>query len=369
MTVIYGPAVTFALPDVKVEAYRRSVLHLNLNSAVDGSALNYCGQHVLRELLSEDLLFAKISEPEMTVINFDDHFRDRMGEVERGHIEVFPKLWNLRPYGKKNGEMTRVPRLTAAYHKVREKTKNCVDYEKLPEKIPEFPLITRMLLGAVSVVQTPRLRAFENNERRIEKFVGTMDPYFVGRNAAVFQYTRFAYTDQATRRRISTAATPKPGGFDKEWARLVLAPMKMRGRAELPEASLILTSVKLELTVGGTLQARTFLAPLGCEEIKVVHGEEEDESAGILIIPKFPEWAETEKQGPSSSKNIHQKEMMDREEAVERRNQCNKVTIKQTGKTTRHRQENYPAWISNSSVTLKKMRIRWEWLSQQTKAL
>ena len=23
----------------------------------------------------------------MTVINFDDHFRDRMGEVERGHIE------------------------------------------------------------------------------------------------------------------------------------------------------------------------------------------------------------------------------------------------------------------------------------------
>ena len=38
--VIYGPAVTFAFPDVKMEAYRRSVLHLNLISAVDGSALN-----------------------------------------------------------------------------------------------------------------------------------------------------------------------------------------------------------------------------------------------------------------------------------------------------------------------------------------
>ena len=38
--VTYGPAVTFAFPDVKVEAYRRSVLHLNLISAVDGSALN-----------------------------------------------------------------------------------------------------------------------------------------------------------------------------------------------------------------------------------------------------------------------------------------------------------------------------------------
>ena len=40
VTVIYGPAVTFAFPDVKLEAYRRSALHLNLTSAVDGSALN-----------------------------------------------------------------------------------------------------------------------------------------------------------------------------------------------------------------------------------------------------------------------------------------------------------------------------------------
>ena len=79
--------------------------------------------------------------------------------------------------------------------------------------------------------------------------------------------------------------------------------MKMRGRTELPEASLILTgSRKPELKVGGTLQARTFLAPFGCEEIKVVHGEEEDGSAGILIIPKFPEGTDNDKQGPSSSK-------------------------------------------------------------------
>ena len=120
VTVIYRPAVTFAFPDVKVEAYRRSVLPLNLISAVDGSALNWCEQHVLRELMSEDVLFAKISEQEMTVVNFADHFRDRMGEVGRGHIVVFPKLWNLRPYDKTNGEVTRINRLTAAYNKVRE---------------------------------------------------------------------------------------------------------------------------------------------------------------------------------------------------------------------------------------------------------
>ena len=79
--------------------------------------------------------------------------------------------------------------------------------------------------------------------------------------------------------------------------------MRMRGRAELPEASLILTSVKQELTVGGTLQTRTFLAPFGYEVIKVVHGEEEDKSAGRLVIPKFPEGAKAEKQGPSNSKD------------------------------------------------------------------
>ena len=160
-----------------------------------------------------------------------------------------------------------------------------------------------MLLGAVSVVQTPRLRVFETNERRVAKISETMDPCFVGRNAVVLQYTRFAYTDQATRRRISNAATPKPGAFDTEWAELNLVPMRMRDRAELPEATLILTNVKQELTVGGTFQTRTFLAPFGYEAIKVVHGEEEDKSAGRLIIPKFPEGAKTERQGPSNSKD------------------------------------------------------------------
>ena len=245
--MINGPAVTFALPDVKVEAYRRSVLHLNLISAVNGSTLNCCEQHTLRELMSEDLIFVKISEPEMTAINFDDHFRDRKGEVDRGHIEVFPKLWNLRPYDKTNGELTRIPQVTTAYHKMREETKGWGDYKNLPEEIPELPLIRRMLLGADSVVQTSWLRAFETNERRVAKFSEMMDPCFVGRNAPVLQYTQFAYTDEATRRRMNNTATPMPGRFDKEWAKLDLAPMIMRGKADLPESSLILTSVKPEL--------------------------------------------------------------------------------------------------------------------------
>ena len=75
----------------------------------------------------------------------------------------------------------------------------------------------------------------------------------------------------------------------------------MRGKADLPEASLILVSVEPELTVGGTLQTRTMLEPFGYEEVKVVHGEEEDQSAGRLSVPKFPDGARDEEQGLSNS--------------------------------------------------------------------
>ena len=281
------------------------------------------------------------------------------------------------------------------------------------------------------MVQTPRLRAFETNERRVGDFVGTVNPYFVVRNAAVSQYTRFAYTDQATRRRISNAATPKPGRFVEEWKGLGLAPMRMRDRTELPEASLILTSVKQKMKVGGRLQTRTFLAPFGCEEIKEVHGEEEDKSGGTLLKPRFQKEADNDEKEPSSSNkdksegddgqggsrqteepmqqdqaggeddrastggtssldfNIFsdlennadmlettepeqartrtsQKEMTDKEKAVKPKNPCNKIKL--VGKTTGHRQEEHPAWISISSVILRIMQIRWKRLSQRMKA-
>ena len=138
---------------------------------------------------------------------------------------------------------------------------------------------------------------------------------------------------------------------------------------KLPEASLILTSVRKEMKVGGVLQTRTFLAPFGCEEIKVVHGEEEDKSAGTLLIPRFHEEADNDEQGPSNS-NKDKSEGDDGQgeegEAVRLKNPCNKIKL--VGKTTGHRQEEHPAWILTSSVILKTMRIRWKQLSQRMKA-
>ena len=53
------------------------------------------------------------------------------------------------------------------------------------EEIPEFPMIKKMLLGAVSAVQTPVMGAFESNERRMSKLSEMIDPCFLGRNVAV----------------------------------------------------------------------------------------------------------------------------------------------------------------------------------------
>ena len=124
----------------------------------------------------------------------------------------------------------------------------------------------------------------------------------MGRNAAVVQYSQFAYTYEPTRRQKSDAVTPKPGRFEEEWAKLDLAPTVMRGKADLQEAALIVMSVKQELAISWKLVTRTALAPFGCEEIKIKHGEQEDKSAGRLVVPKFPDEMRSEEHGPLSSR-------------------------------------------------------------------
>ena len=121
------------------------------------------------------------------------------------------------------------------------------------------------------------------------------------------------------------------------------------------------------MRLGGILQTRTFLAPFGCDEIKVVHGEEEDESAGTLLIPRFQEEADNDEQGPSSS-NKDKSEGNDGQGGSRQNEEPMQQDQAGGGKTTGHRQEEHPAWISTSSVILRIMQIRWKRLSQRMKA-
>ena len=172
----------------------------------------------------------------------------------------------------------------------------------MPEELPENPLIQRMLLGANCIVHNPRLSAaFQSNERRMAKFSESMDPGCVGRKAGVLQYTQFPYVDESTRRRMSHAATLKPGKFEEKWDKLDLAPTAMRGTADLQEAALIVMSVKPEIAILGNLLIRTALGPFGCEEVKIKHGGKEDRPAGKLVVPKFPVETMNDEQGQSGS--------------------------------------------------------------------
>ena len=70
---------------------------------------------------------------------------------------------------------------------------------------------------------------------------------------------------------MSKAASPKPGRFEEEGAKLVLARTSMRGKANLQEAALIVKNVRPELTITGKLLMRTAVSPFGFEEIVIKH--------------------------------------------------------------------------------------------------
>ena len=100
VTVVYGPVMSFALPDVQEKAYRNSVLYVNLVSVVDCSVLNWVEQKEQRELPSDDRLSGRIAEPGWVLMDFNNNFKCRMGREDLSHAQFKPKLWNLRPVVK-----------------------------------------------------------------------------------------------------------------------------------------------------------------------------------------------------------------------------------------------------------------------------
>ena len=81
----------------------------------DSKKRKRCKQNVKRQALGEDLLFAKMAEPDKTAVTFKNPCRNLMGKIDRGHLVIFPKFWILRPYGKKIEEITRNSRLLSEF--------------------------------------------------------------------------------------------------------------------------------------------------------------------------------------------------------------------------------------------------------------
>ena len=109
VTCFCGPAVTYAFPDPLVAAYRHSVVHESLISILDGTTLNWCEQRNLRVRTSGTVLFGKIKDPELIVINFRGQLQCRMRGKREGPIEAYPKFWHLNPVAKNTREVLRIP--------------------------------------------------------------------------------------------------------------------------------------------------------------------------------------------------------------------------------------------------------------------
>ena len=60
--------------------------------------------------MSETVLFGKVKDPELIVCNFRGQTQCRRGGQREGHIEVYPKFWNLNPVTRDKREVLRTRR-------------------------------------------------------------------------------------------------------------------------------------------------------------------------------------------------------------------------------------------------------------------
>ena len=92
VTCVYGRAVTYSFSDPLITEYRYSVVLVSLISILDGTALNWFKQGHFRTQVSETVLFEKVKDPELMMLNFRGHLQCRMGGKREGPIEAYPKF-------------------------------------------------------------------------------------------------------------------------------------------------------------------------------------------------------------------------------------------------------------------------------------
>ena len=139
VTCIFGPAVTYAFPDPLVTAYRYSVTHLSLISILDGTTLNWYQQEVLREQMSNTLLFGKVKDPELMIYSFRGQLQCRMGGKREGPIETYPKFWNLNPLTASGQEVLRILAWKKSFELVKRELEAILEKEVLTNKHSRVP--------------------------------------------------------------------------------------------------------------------------------------------------------------------------------------------------------------------------------------
>ena len=317
VTVVFGPVMSFAFPDVQVKACRNSVFYVNLVSVVDCSVLNWVEQKELRGLASDDRLFGRIVEPGWVLMDFNNNFKCRMGREDLSHVQFNPKLWNLRPVVKDSGEAMRVPLLPEASAYVKENQQAWLSGSRpLPDQCPRYPPIRRMLLGVTSPVIAPRIGAARDAEKRMLKWSEGMEPRFISSNVAAMHTIDFTFPDIWSRKKIKASPSWKPEVSTGVWND-VYAPADDLSRLKWSgEVNVVILEVAKECR-GGTHITVDDLAPHGEESVEFLVNEELFYHAGDLTVPARPDSGRDVRQGPSGPKprpDTNDDEQMDQDD-------------------------------------------------------
>ena len=290
VTCIYGPAVTYAFPDPLVAAYRNSVVHVSLINVLDGTALNWCRQDVLRARMSDTVLFGKIKESELVVLNSRGQLQCRMGGKHEGPIETYPKFWNLNPLTADRSEILIIPEWKGSFELVKEELEMTLEKETLATIVPEFPIFRRMTLGMNSLLVVPSLDARVAVEKEQREFTEGWDPVFIGYTAAVYFHTcdikLNSWNTQAKKMRGSMP--PKFEVRDIILRTLDQAdldnmlPVWDDGRMIVEEGHIVLKDEMKFAT-------RRYRAPFELEQLEIKQEEKEIEAAGPLYVA-LPEY-------------------------------------------------------------------------------
>ena len=284
VTCIYGPAVTYAFPDPLVAAYRHSVVHVSLISVLDGTALNWCQQEVLRARMSNTVLFGKVKDPELVVFNFRGQLQCRMRAKREGPIETYPKFWKLNPLTANGQQILRIPAWKKSFELVKKELEATLEKEVLPATNPEFPTVRRMVLGMNSPLVVPSLFARAMVEKQQVEFTDGWDPLFIGYTAAVYFHTCDikinSWTTQAKKMRGSM-----PPKFEvREILRTLDRASLESGSPIWDDGRMIVEKGHIELKDEMKFATRKYRAHYGLEQVEMRQEGKELDAAGSLYV-------------------------------------------------------------------------------------
>ena len=273
VTVVYGPTVVQVFPDIRVEAYRHSVMYVNIVSVVD------CPGWVLMDLKNS--------------------FKCRMGGEDFANVQFNPKLWNLRPIIRETTDAVKLPAWPETYAYVRENQDAWLaGLNPLPNRCPLYPRIRRMLCGVNSPVLAPRIGAAQDVEEKNDQVERGMEPRFISWKAAALHVFNFDFQNLWSSKKIKAIPSRKPEVSAGHWND-VYTPADDKSRLQWPRRETVVIMEVSKETRGDIYLTTEAVAPHGEEPVKIVMNDQVFYHAVDLAIPARPDAGIDMRHGPS----------------------------------------------------------------------